>query len=163
VPSCSASSVRLSGKPQTIGRQLETAKRGYTGTHFIQLIAIYPTADEAAGAMAKLRAKAKACPAKRHFPAKRLGKRRFSIAHTDTWTVTEGAIAGWTHIRGFEKHVEPPRTSRFNVFYDVYDYAIRGNVIVSSLYWERVKPTIPGQRIAQKATRVLTKQLQKIG
>jgi hypothetical protein len=163
VPSCSASSIRLSGKPQTIGRQLETSKRGYTGTHFIQLIAIYPAAPEAAGAMAKIRAKVKACPAKRHFPSKRLGERRFSVSHTDTWTVTEDAVAGWTHIRGFEKHVEPPTTSRFNVFYDVYDYAVRGNVIVASLYWERVKPTTPGQRIAQQATKVLTKQLQMIG
>jgi len=59
--------------------------------------------------------------------------------------------------------VEPPRTSKYNVFYDVYDYAVRGNVEVSSLYWERVKPTAPGDQIAKKATAVLTKQLQKIG
>ncbi len=162
-PGCSASTVSLPGRPKTIGRQLETSKRGFTGTHYIQLIAVYPDSPAANAAMVKVRTKVKACPAKKHFPGKRLGNRRFSIEHTDTWTVTEDAIASWTHIRGFEKHVEPPRTSRFNVFYDVYDYAVRGNVVVATLYWERVKPTTAGQKIAEEATAVLTKQLQKIG
>jgi hypothetical protein len=163
VPGCSASSIALPGRPKTLGRQLETEKRGYTGTHYIQLVAVYPDADAASGAMARVRTKAKACPAKRHFPGKRLGEKRFSIEHTDTWTVTEDVIAGWTHIRGFEKHVEPPSTSKYNVFYDVYDYAVRGNVVMASLYWERVKPTVQGQQIAKEATTVLTKQLQEIG
>ncbi|HEU5158024.1 MAG TPA: hypothetical protein VFU43_13595 [Streptosporangiaceae bacterium] len=162
-PGCSASTFSLPDRPKTIGRQLETSKRGFTGTHYIQLVAVYPDAAGAAAGMDRLRAKAKACPAKKHFPGKRLGERRFSIEHTDTWTLTEDTIAGWTHVRGFEKHVEPPRTSRFNVFYDVYDYAVRGNVVIATLYWERVKPTTPGERIADKATTVLTKQLQKIG
>jgi hypothetical protein len=163
VPGCSASTVGLPGQPKTVGRQLETSKRGFTGTHYIELIAVYPDAAAAAAAMAKVRAKAKACPAKRRFPAKRLGNRQVSIEHTDTWTVTEDSVAGWTHVRGFEKHVEPPRTSKFNIFYDVYDYAVRGNVVLGSLYWERVRPSIPGDRIADQATTVLTKQLTAIG
>jgi hypothetical protein len=162
-PACSVSSVRLPGKPKTMGRQLGNSKKNYTGAHLIQLIAVYPDAEEAADALTKVRAKAKACPAKRHFPAKRTSEKKFTIAHTDTWTFTEDSVAGWTHIRGFEKRQEPPSSSIYNVFYSAYDYASRGNVVVTSLYWERAKPTTPGKRIADKATKVLTKQLQKIG
>jgi hypothetical protein len=162
-PGCSGTTIDLPGRPKTLGRQLETAKRGFTGTHYIQLVAVYPDPAAGAAGMAKVRTQAKACPAKKRFPGKRIGARRFTLEHTDTWTLTEDAVAGWTHVRGFEKHVEPPRTSKYNVFYGAYDYAVHGNVVVSTLYWERVKPTTPGEQIAKKATTVLTKQLQKIG
>jgi hypothetical protein len=164
VPACSATAFHLPGKPKTLARQLRTTfRRGYTGTAYIQIVALYPDAAAASAAMAKVRAKAKSCPAKRHFPAKRVGKRKIALAHTDTWTATEGTMAGWTHVRGFEKRVDPPSASKFNVFYDVYDYATRGNVLAASLYWERVAPTVPGRRIADRATTVLTKQLRRIG
>lgn len=163
VPGCSASAISLPGQPETIGRQLEASPRGYGGTHYIQLIAVYPDTPAASRAIAKVRAAAAACPARRHFPARRLGRRRFAVEHTDTWTVTEDTVAGWSHVRGFEKHVDPPSTSRLNVFCDVYDYAARGNILVATLYWERVKPTTPLQPIAGNATAVLTRQLQKIG
>jgi hypothetical protein len=77
--------------------------------------------------MAAVRGRAKACPAKRHFPAKRSGAKLVAQEHTDTWVTTEDTVAGWTHIRGFEKLVAPPSASKFNVGYDVHDYATRGN------------------------------------
>lgn len=163
VPACSASSVRLPGRPRTLARQLKATKPGYTATSYIQLIAVYPDAAAATGAMAEIRAKAKACPAKRHFPAKKRGKKLIATEHTDTWTTTEDAVAGWAHIRGFEKLVAPPSASRLNVFYDVYDYATHGNVLAASLYWERVTAKTPGRPTADRATTVLTKQLEQIG
>ena len=167
VPACSASIVHLPGRPRTLARQLRSNKpghsAGYTDTSYVQLIAVYPDATAASGAMAKIRGKAKSCPAKRHFPAKRHGKKVIATAHTDTWTATENTVAGWVHLRGFEKLMAPASASKFNVFYDVYDYATRGNVLAASLYWERVAPTAAGQQTADHATTVLTKQLQKIG
>lgn len=162
-PSCSVSSISLPGSPKTIGRQLGTSSKGYTGAHYIELVAVYPGATAAAEATKTIRTQVKGCPAKRQFPQKRLGGRRFALEHTDTWVVTEDLIGGWTHIRGFEQHVEPPSSSIYNVFYDVYDYAIRGNVVLTSLYWERVKPSVSGDTIAKKATAILTRQLPKIG
>lgn len=163
VPSCSVSTIPLPGAPKTISRQLETSSKGYTGAHYIQLVAVYPDIASASEAAKMIRTRVRACPAKRHFPEKKLGGRRFAIAHDDIWTVTESTIGGWTHIRGFEKHVEPPSTSIYNVFYDVYDYAIHGNVVLTSLYWERVKPSVSGDTIAKKATGILNRQLPKIG
>jgi hypothetical protein len=165
VPGCSASAFRLPGRPKTLARQLRAiAKRGgFTGTAYIQLVALYPDATAAANAMEAVRGKVKACPAKRHFPAERREKRQIALSHTDTWTITEDTTAGWRHVRGFEKHAEPPSSGQFSVFYDVYDYAVRGNVVIATLYWERVKPATSGQKIADRATAVLTKQLQKIG
>ena len=49
------------------------------------------------------------------------------------------------------------------MFYVVYDYAQRGNVVFSSVYWERVRPKVSGDRVAKRATELLTKQLEKIG
>jgi hypothetical protein len=77
--------------------------------------------------------------------------------------LTHDTIGDWDHLRGFETHVEPPSSSRYNVFYDVYDDVHNGNLVVASLYWERIEPTMtPGTLIARRATRVLRKQLELI-
>lgn len=163
VPGCSASSVHLPGKPKTLARQLESRKPGYVAAAYIQLVAVYPDATAASDAMDEVRTKARACPAKHHFPAKRRGKKVIEVEHTDTWTTTEDTVAGWTHVRGFEKLLAPRSASKFNVFYNVYDYATRGNVLAASLYWERVASAAPGRPTADRATAVLTKQLTKFG
>jgi hypothetical protein len=159
-PMCSASTIRLPGSPTTLGRQLEASPRGYLGAHYIQLVAVYASPASASRALARIGARAAGCPRKRHLPGKRINKRLYTLDHTDTWRLTRDTIGGWRHLRGFEKRVEPPSSSRYNAFYDVYDYVHKGNLLIASLYWERVEPTAtPGTTIATRATRVLHKQL----
>jgi hypothetical protein len=40
---------------------------------------------------------------------------------------------------------------------------MRGNVVIASVYWQRVRPKKPGDPIAKRATELLTTQLQKFG
>jgi hypothetical protein len=162
-PSCSLSRINLPGEPEKIAQQFGSSASRFTDPNFNQLVAIYPSRGEAAGAFTHIQEKLDACPAKRHVPQKRISDNRITLAHDDTWKPSEDMVAGWTHLRGFEKHVEPPSTSVINVYYLIYDYATRGNVIVTSVYWQRVRPKASSDPIVKRATELLTKQLQMIG
>lgn len=162
-PSCSDSTVTLPAKPDVIIQQIEKVGSRYEGGHYIQLIAVYGDSASAAAAFTAVQKHAAKCPAKRHFPAKRLPGNLVTYSHDDTWKLTQDSAASWTHIRGFQKRVIPPSASVINVFYVTYDYAYRGNVMFSSVYWERVKPKVSDDRIAKRATNLLNKQLQHLG
>ena len=77
--------------------------------------------------------------------------------------MTESEISGWKHVRGFEKATYPPSVSIINVYYMPIDYALKGNVIFSSFYWQRATPKVSGEPIAEKATELLTEQLKRFG
>ncbi|REE96010.1 hypothetical protein DFJ69_1430 [Thermomonospora umbrina] len=114
-------------------------------------------------AFTALRSRANSCPQQQKVPAKKKsGTDSTFYPHDDTWKVTENPIAGWSHFRGFEKHVEP-RVMKYNVYFLIYDYAVRGNLVVASLYWERNEPGESGDPIAERATELLTRQLRKFG
>lgn len=162
VPSCSNSSVSLPGSFQISMHQFGTGS-AYTGANYAELVAVYSDAPSALAAFSKIQAKATSCPSKTHVPSQKLPGNVVTIEHDNTWTLTQDTVSNWTHIRGFEKDVYPPSSSIINVIYFSYDYAVRGNVVLSSLYWQRVKPSASGTPIAQKATELLQKQLAKIG
>lgn len=111
----------------------------------------------------ELRKKAYSCPPKQHIRPKQIRKNFTLFAHDDTWTLSANKISGWGHFRGFEKHIEPPSQTKFNVYYLMYDYAQRNNIVISTIYWERTDPGKSGNSIAKRATSILIKQLQKIG
>jgi hypothetical protein len=163
IPSCSDSIIALSGKPQVAVHQYGTTGNRYHGEDYGQLLAVYSDAAAASNEFAIVKTKSAQCPAKRHIASKRLPGNVFTVEHDDTWTVTSDTISSWSHLRGFEKHVEPPSSSIYNVFYISYDYAVRGNVFLATVYFQRVKPSASGAPIAQKATKLLTKQLTQIG
>jgi hypothetical protein len=162
-PSCSDSYIDLPGKPKITAREFANRTDIYTGMHYAQLVAVYADPASANQAYGVIHTKVDACPKKEHVPGKKLPNNKFTIEHDNTWTVTDEPVAGWTHVRGFQKHVEPHSTSIYNVFYLVYDYATRGNVVLTSLYVQRGKPSLAGDSVGKKATALLAKQLQKIG
>lgn len=162
-PSCSLSGVRLPDDPEITTRQFTRQANPRDEVRYAQLIARYPDSRGAAAAFQSLQKKARSCPAKRSVPPKRIDKDTFVFAHDDTWKVQEDSVAGWRHLRGHERQVVPPSQTRYNVFFIMYDYAVRGNVVLSTLYMERTEPGKSGDPTAKRATDVLTRQLQKFG
>jgi len=163
VPSCSLSGVKLPNDPDIITRQFTRQAQPRDEIRYAQIIARYNSPQDAESAFQKIHKKANSCPPKRHFPPKRIDQKTYSFAHDDTWKVEEGEISGWRHLRGYERQVVPPSQTRYNVFYVMYDYAVRGNVVLGTLYMERTEPGESGKPIAKRATNILAKQLQKFG
>jgi hypothetical protein len=162
VPSCSLSVIAPSGSPDVTVHEFSPGH--YEGTNFGQAVLVYPDAAGAAAMFATIRAKTAACPAKRHVKEKLLaGGRKFVVTHDDTWRATQDTVLGWAHVRGFEKDVYPPSSSIINVILIAYDYVQRGNVVVASMYWRRVKPKASETSLAGQATRLLTAQLKELG
>ena len=160
---CSNSKIELPGDPETSSRIFGEPKYETRGANYGHFIAVYPDAAQAVQAMDNAREELSKCPASKKIPLKRLSEKKFTYQHDDTWKLTEDEVAGWRHIRGFEKSVYPPAISNINVFYFSIDYAQRGNLIFSSIYWKRVTPKDSGDPIAEKATELLTKQLNRFG
>lgn len=161
---CSVTPVTLPGDPQLVTHQFGNPDSRYTGANYFQRVAIYTDAASAMKAFQTVQARIRKCPAKHHVPAKPVaGTKAVLLEHDDTWKSTSDVLRGWTHTNGFEKHVEPPSSSIINVFYISYDYAVRGNVLLTSFYYERVKPSAAGAPIARRSSAVLAKQLTKIG
>ena len=162
-PMCSYSGVALTGKPDITIRQFANSARGRDEIRYAQLVARYDDSAEAERSFAALEKAARACPPRRHVPSKKVEKNRTRLAHDDTWKVTASTVAGWRGLRGIEQQTYPPSASKFNVFHFMYDYAVRGNVVIATVYWERTEPKKSGDPIARRATELLTKQLQKFG
>ncbi|GAB3986336.1 hypothetical protein GCM10029978_101590 [Actinoallomurus acanthiterrae] len=160
VPSCSLSAIKPSGSPQVKAHEFNTSK--YGGANFGQIALTYPDAAAASAMFATVRAKVTGCPAKKHVPQKTLSGDRVALAHDDTWRVSDETTPGWSHVRGSEKSLFSPSSSVINVIYRVYDYVSRGNVVLVSMYWERVGPKASGDGVAKKATALLTKQLGRL-
>ncbi|GAA3943757.1 hypothetical protein GCM10023085_27130 [Actinomadura viridis] len=163
VPLCSLSGGNLEGKPTITTRQYSNKKQGADEIKYAQLLARYDDGNAAKDAFQALRSKIEACPAKRSVPAKRVRKNVLLLAHEDTWKSAENNTGGWTHLRGVEEQTYAATATKFNVLHFVYDYALRGNIIIATVYWERAEPKTSTDPAARRATEVLTKQLQKFG
>jgi len=161
VTSCSLSKVELPENPEIITRQLIKNDHPSTEVHYIQLIARYENSQKADVAFQKVRAKARSCPPKQNIPPKRTSRGTTMFPHRDTWKIEEGSIAGWQHLRGHERREFPRSMTRYNISFMVYDYAVRGNVLVCTYYSERQNPGESSNPIVRRATEILTKQLQK--
>ncbi|MEO3782394.1 hypothetical protein ABGB12_03625 [Actinocorallia sp. B10E7] len=160
---CSNSKISLPGNPKTSTEIFGEPKYRTRGANYSHFIAVYPDATQATRAMDIARSSLAKCPASKKIPLERLPKKKFTYQHDDAWKLTEDEIAGWRHLRGFEKSVYPPAISNINVFYFSIDYAQRGNLIFSSIYWKRVTPKDSGEPIAEKATELLMDQLKRFG
>jgi len=160
---CSLSSIDLPGTPEIVTRKYNEPDSKRYGANYAQLVAIYPDAAQASAAFEKVRKKVLSCPPKKSVPIKHLPDRKFLYPHEDTWKVTESEISGWKHIRGLEKAVYPSYMSIINVYHTPIDYALKGNAIFSSLYWQRTTPKESGEPIKEKASEFLEKQLNRFG
>jgi len=161
--SCSLSSVKFPGEPEVIARQFIKSGHPPTETHYVQLIARYENAQGADSAFQRIRSKSRSCPPKQNVPAKRTERGTTMLPHKDTWKTEEGMVSGWRHLRGHEQRVFPRSMTKYNVYFTMYDYAVRGNVIVCTYYSERREPGESGGPIAKRATEILTEQLQMFG
>lgn len=162
VPSCADSIVRLPAGTGTAARQFGPPDPRYTGENYAVLAAVYPDAASASAAFGRVRAAFLACEDKRQVQAKKVHHDQTTLAYDETWTRTTDGVAGWTHLRGFEKRTYSPNLSVINVEYQAYDYALRGNAVISTLYWKRGKPSMSADPVAKQATALLTRQLAKI-
>lgn len=162
-PMCSLSGIELVGDPEIITRQFTNPYDRNTEPRYAQIFARYSDVAVAEAMYSTAVKAARSCPGEQHIPPKKISKNFILFEHDDTWELSEDTITGWRRLRGFEKHVEPPSATKRNVFYFVYDYAQRGNVFMTTLYWERTEPSDSGQKISQRATTILAKQLTKFG
>ncbi|WP_157419871.1 hypothetical protein [Actinomadura kijaniata] len=162
-PMCSLSGAKLPGSPKTVTRQFNNATRGKGEIAYVQTIALYGSPDEAKKAYVALQDKAESCPAKRNVAAKRIRENFTLFSHKDTWKFDTGNVGNWVHGRGTERQQYPSATSKYNILHLMYDYASYGNLLVSSIYYERTEPKESGDPTSRRATEVLKKQLQKLG
>lgn len=162
-PMCSLSDVTLPGKPEIITRQFTNRAKVRGEIKYAQLVARYDSPNDATGAFGSLRDKARSCPSRKRIPAKKIRENFTLFSHDDTWKTNERPVEGWTHLRGLEKQEFARSLSKFNIFHYMYDYAVQGNVVIATLYWERAEPGQPESPISERATELLTKQLRKFG
>ncbi|WP_433327903.1 hypothetical protein [Spirillospora sp. CA-294931] len=163
VPVCSLSGFKLPTDPETTERQFANSTKGPKQYVHAQLIARYQEAKDASSDFEILKKKAKACPSKQKVAPKKVGENRTAYAHDDTWRVEEGVQEGWGHLRGIEQQTIDRASSKYNVYHFTYDYALRGNLLVTTLSIERTEPKESGAPITKRATEVLVKQLKKFG
>lgn len=162
---CSLSGVKLPGKPEIGVRQYASNAKIRYGKNYNQFVALYPDADQANRAFAAIKAVALKCPPKQHVPAQPDPTSKSTLfQHDDTWTLSpQDTIEGWAHLRGWEREVYSPKATKHNIIFDAYDYSLRGNLILATLYNERADPKDTGDAIKQRASEVLTKQLKALG
>lgn len=160
---CGQSKAKVPGDPEILKQQFAGKDNRISGASWAQLVLVYPTPQDATEAFEAMRERAADCPAKKIHPRRTLEAHRAIEQHSDTWKLTEDAIAGWTHARGLERADYPDWLSDYNVILTAYDYSAYGNVIISSAYWQGVKPEDSGKNFAEDAASVLTKQLERIG
>ncbi|MGK5553315.1 hypothetical protein ACSNOI_17020 [Actinomadura kijaniata] len=160
---CSMTGFKFPGDPSIVKRQIVNPSKGQDQFQYAQIFALYNNKAAADSAYSALQKKAESCPSKRRVPPKKVRENFTILGHQDTWKAREEPINGWTRLRGVEQQVVPPTATKFNVYHFMYDYAVRGNLVVATMYVERREPKKPADPVAERATELLTKQLQKLG
>ncbi|MCD0447955.1 hypothetical protein LO762_01910 [Actinocorallia sp. API 0066] len=169
VLSCSISEVALKGSPELVIDEFGAPNYLFTGANFARLIAVYDDPPTAASSFNELYKKLAECPAKQNVPATErkdvnpTKDKEYYFPHKDTWKLTEGETSGWRHVRAVEEAVTSPSISRINLRVLVLDYALRGNVIFTSYYWQRLEPDKKSKPLEDKATELLGEQLRRFG
>ncbi|MFB4312775.1 hypothetical protein [Actinomadura sp. 21ATH] len=161
VPICSLSAGKLDGSPQVTSRQFSNKADAKDEVKYTQVIARYDTPSNATAAFEALKTKAESCPPKQHVAPRKVRENFTVYAHDDTWKLNEDRILDWRRIRGTEQQKYSASTTKYNIFHVFYDYAVQGNLIVATMYYERTEPKKSGDPIAKRATEVLTRQLQR--
>ncbi|MGI8330742.1 hypothetical protein ACRYCC_12315 [Actinomadura scrupuli] len=162
---CSQSGVKLPGKPETGLRQYTASVRVSNDMYYSQFIALYPDQKQADGAFAALKAAATACPPKQHVASRKDSTTNATLfAHDDTWTLApQDVVQNWTHLHGWERGVFHTHPKKDDIIFYSYDYSVRGNLVIVTLYSERTVPKDSGDAISKRASTVLSKQLKALG
>lgn len=162
---CSQSGVKLPGKPELGARQYTASVRVPNDMYYSQFIALYSDQEQAARAFSTLKAAATACPPKQHVSARKDSTTNATLfAHDDAWTIAQqDTVQNWTHLHGWEREVYPTNPKKPDITFDAYDYSVRGNLLLVTLYAERTIPKDTGDAISKRASMVLMKQLQAFG
>jgi hypothetical protein len=163
VRSCSTTIIKLPGNPQSLVGWFGGPDNLTDGANYTRYVAVYSDEKSASKAFDTIHRITEKCPDKRTIPFKKLPQNRVVGSHDDTWALTEDPVSDWTHLRGTEKAVYSPSATKLNIYHLIFDYALRGNVVFTSAYWQRLEPKKSSSSIEKKATELLTKQLAKIG
>lgn len=163
VPICSLSAAQLPGKAQITSRQFNSKETGKNDVQYTQVFARYDSPSTANSAFEALKKKARSCPPKQRVAAKKIRANFTLYAHNDTWRVNEDKVLEWNRLRGIERQEYSSSTTKYNVLHVLYDYTVRGNLVVATMYSQRAEPKKSGGPVEKQATEVLTKQLRKIG
>ncbi|WP_344822995.1 hypothetical protein [Actinocorallia longicatena] len=163
IETCTYGKLDPPGTPQFAAQQYSEKSGRLDGGNRSELIMVYPTAEEASGAFARTQEKLKDCrPKKRVPPSPIPSSTRFLASFDATWTPTEEPIGEWRRSGGLQKGVYSTYI-KHNIAYTFFDYALRGNVLVSSIYWQATEPRTKVDPIKKRAEELLTKQLERIG
>jgi hypothetical protein len=162
---CSQSGVKLPGKPEIGERQYTASVRVPNDMYYSQFIALYGDREQADRAFSALTAAAKACSPKQHVPARKDSTTNATLfAHDDTWTLAQqDMVHNWTRLHGWERGVFHTSREKDDIVFYAYDYSVRGNLVIVTLYSERTIPKDPGDAISKRASMVLSKQLKALG
>jgi len=158
---CTDSPVKVAGPQWSSIRYLADTSSVYA-PHYAQFVAVYDKAAAAQREFDKIRTAARKCPAKGHVDSEKTAGNRILLGYDYTWSMREESIDGWRLMRASHKRTAKA-AGKSNTISFAMDYGIRGNALIASIYWERLRPGDSGDSIDKDATEVLTKQLQKIG
>jgi hypothetical protein len=163
VPACSDSLITLPNVLAYASQQFEGPDYRTTGINYLQVAALFATPATARSAFSSIQQKIGKCPPKKSFPETQVSSGLYRLPHTDAWKTTHRTLPGWTGVDGFEKNIYPPNSAVDNVYYGEFDYALRGNLVLSLVYWRRTTPATRPDIVTTPASAVLLKQLAKIG
>ncbi|GAB3279371.1 hypothetical protein GCM10027589_05880 [Actinocorallia lasiicapitis] len=138
----------------------------HNGGNHAELFLLYSDATNASDAFSELREKVNKCKKKiivKRTPLPDSDNKRFDAGFDSEWSDNDKPVAKWTRIGGFQKADFADYFGKYNVVYTAFDYALRGNLVVVSLYWEGTEPAKSGAPIAKRAEALLVKQLERLG
>ncbi|MFC0037829.1 sensor domain-containing protein [Actinomadura rayongensis] len=163
IPVCSLESMSPGGTFDALIKQYENGKKGKREVRYAQLVATFPSVPDATAAFGRIEKKLKSCRPKNFVPTKKISQHEIRFSHNDVWQLTEPASTGWRHLRGIETQKYARSISKGNWLRITYDYAIRGNVLLATVYLGRTDPDEQATSIEQHAAQLFDTQIRKIG
>ncbi|WP_019629537.1 hypothetical protein [Actinomadura atramentaria] len=163
VPLCSLSSKQPTGTFDATVREYANSGPKGTEVRYAQFIATFKDTASASRAYNDLKKNAEWCPGKKHIDGKRVSKNDLRLPHDDTWKLTEPITAPWLRFHAVELQKYDRSAGEYNWLHAIYDYATQGNLLISTIYMGRTEPDGTSKPIEDRAERIFTEQLDKLG
>lgn len=160
IPTCPDSLVTLSNHSVIELGQYADNSDPYS-PRYARIVALYEDEKSAAGEFQKLRESINRCPASGNVQSKKVSKTKITLPYTFKWSARQADYRGFSAI-----HVTHSRhanaAGRSDTIALALDYATRANVVLATIYWERLRPDEKSDAIEQSARKIIQKQLNKI-
>lgn len=159
LPICGNTSITIPRDQQTLIQQFIDPSGPFTGK-YLRVAIVHSDQRAAVGTFNDIRSKVGGCPRKGHIGARKTPKGTV-LAYDFTWTSTRDEISGWRHVRGVQENTSS-LAGKSNTIALTYDFLLRANTIIATVYWERLEEKESGAEIPKRATALMTRQLHKI-